>query len=165
MSPSIRTDLVDAYVFRRAGGSIELLQLRRVDRPPETAWQPIMGHVEAGESGVETLWRELREEVGLSPDDAAFVGAWALQGIHPYFLASRDAIMLSPRFAVEVRSGWAPTLNHEHNAWRWTPLAEAERAFGWPGQHGAIAELAAITRRNAPPALDQLRLVPPATGQ
>jgi 8-oxo-dGTP pyrophosphatase MutT (NUDIX family) len=111
--PTLRADLVDAYVFHRAPG-LELLQLRRARDPLRATWQPVMGHVEPGETAVACLWRELREETGLSPRDA--LGAWALEQIHPYFVADLDAVVMSPRFAVEVAPGWEPTLNHEHDA-------------------------------------------------
>jgi ADP-ribose pyrophosphatase YjhB (NUDIX family) len=120
--PRIRTDVVDAYVFRRAG-AIELLQLRRVEAPLDGTWHPVMGHLETGETATACMWRELHEETGLTPSGA--LGAWALEQVHPFFLADRDEIVMSPRFAVEVGAGWAPTLNGEHDAHRWVPIDEA----------------------------------------
>ena len=69
------------------------------------------------------------------------VRAWALEGVHPYFLASLDAIVLSPRFAVEVSEGWSPRLNGEHDGFRWVNARRAERHFMWPGQIAAVREL------------------------
>jgi hypothetical protein len=57
-------------------------------------------------------------------------------------MASIDAVVLSPRFATEVRGSWAPTLNPEHSAFRWVPAAEADAAFMWPGQRASCAEIA-----------------------
>ena len=155
--PTLRADVIDAYVFRRhaSGTAIELLQLRRTDEPMRGTWQPVMGHIEAEESSVTCLWRELGEETGLARADAA--GAWALEQVHPFYMASRDEIMLSPRFAVEVAPDWEPTLNAEHDAHRWVPADEAHEHFCWPGQHDAIAELLDM-RANAPDRLTSLRL-------
>ncbi|MEM9166277.1 MAG: NUDIX domain-containing protein [Planctomycetota bacterium] len=141
VGPRLRTDVVDVYVFRRTP-EVELLQLRRAAEPFAGAWHPIMGHVEPGETAVQTAARELGEEVGLAAGTAAVLGAWQLEQTHPFFLADRDEIVLSPRFVVEAEAGFQPLLNDEHDAHRWIPIAEAPRAFIWPGQRHAIRELA-----------------------
>jgi len=171
--PSVRADIIDAYIFRRAGSepsraredadtasqpgardahssdtpAIELLQLRRARAPLTHTWQPVMGHVEPGETAVRCLWRELAEETGLAPADV--LGAWALEQVHPFYLPELDAVMLSPRFAVEVAGDWTPRLNHEHDASRWVPAAEAESRFMWPGQQAAIEELIGLLSSDA----------------
>lgn len=155
--PTIRADIVDAYVFRRQSddrGRIELLQLRRVGNPMHGTWQPVMGHTEPGERAVDTFWRELREETGLTPDRA--LGAWALEQVHPFFIWTTDEIVMSPRFAVEVPADWEPTLNEEHDAARWVALEDARDRFLWPGQIEAIDELAAMLTN--PDRLDALQL-------
>ena len=139
----IRADLVDAYLFRRdANGAVELLQLRRTGEPLGGTWQPVMGHIGQGETAVACMRREVAEETGLTVSDA--LGAWALEQVHPFFLAARDEIVMSPRFAVEVGAAWEPTLNDEHDAHRWVPIDEANDRFLWPGQHAAIAELCSM---------------------
>lgn len=155
--PRIRTDLVDVYVFRRTrvpsrldpsgearggGERIEFLQLRRAGTEPLSGtWQCIMGHVEPGETAIECAWRELSEEAGLTPRDPALLGFWALEQVHPYYLPSRDAIMMSPRFATEVAPDWTPTLNDEHDDARWVSAADAMHAFMWPGQRACVREI------------------------
>lgn len=138
--PVVRTDIVDVYLFRDAGaaGGIELLQLLRVGEPLGGTWQPIMGHIEPGEAAPATALRELREEVGLEKDDPSVLGIWALEQVHPFYLAALDCIVMSPRFGVLVRSGWEPVLNAEHSAFRWTARDED---FMWPGQRGSIEEI------------------------
>ncbi|MEL6328040.1 MAG: NUDIX domain-containing protein [Planctomycetota bacterium] len=137
--PRVRTDIVDVYVFRRGATDVSLLQLLRARDPLGGTWQPVMGHVEAGERAVDTVWRELGEEVGLRPPSGV-VGAWALEQVHPFFLADRDEIIMSPRFAVEVERGWEPELNDEHEGARWVSSGD-EGSFMWPGQRAAVREL------------------------
>lgn len=139
--PRLRTDVVDVYVFRaHKGGGIEHLQLRRARAPLARTWQPIMGHVEPGEQAVQTAVRELHEEVALTiAASPPVLGFWQLEQVHPYFLAEIDAVVCSPRFAVEVDDSWSPALNAEHTDWRWT----ADHAdFLWPGQRHALREIA-----------------------
>lgn len=163
--PVIRTDVLDVYLFRRVGTKeeIELLQLLRASEPLAKTWQPVMGHIEPGETATAGMWRELFEETGLAPGDARLLGAWALEGVHPYLVARLDTIFMSPRFAVEVHPDWTPTLCAEHSDWRWVALARIQEHFMWPGQLASIGELA--ERVLAPGSLceDSLRLpLPPA---
>lgn len=138
--PTIRTDVIDVYVFRREP-TPEVLQLRRARAPFLGDWHPVMGHIEPGETAEAAALRELREEIGLALDDRAFVALYQLEQTFPFFLADRNEIMLSPRFAAEVRRKFVPTLNPEHDGHRWVALVEPAR-FIWPGQRHALAELA-----------------------
>jgi dihydroneopterin triphosphate diphosphatase len=154
MAPVVRTDIVDVYVFRRwpdlamsrTEPHVEFLQLFRINDPLISTWQPVMGHVEEGESATECALREVAEEVGLSEGAAGFVGMWALEQVHPYYIAELDSIIMSPRFAVEVTGTWRPTLNGEHGSERWIPAHQANRYFMWPGQLAAVREVIALLK-------------------
>lgn len=166
--PRLRTDVIDVYVYQRAvrapenlttsarrtGPSMDsdagaaskreaiyFLQLLRSGPPLAGTWHPVMGHIEAGETAAECAWRELREELGLFPQDPYLLHVHALEQVHPFFIAELDAIVLSPRFVCEVRSGWSPRLNDEHTEFRWIEASEAARYFTWPGQLAACREI------------------------
>ena len=175
--PRVRTDVIDVYVFQRAekpprpvvgasasgsswggvtpdtGADVErdvyFLQLLRARDPLGQTWQPVMGHAEKGEKAVACAVRELAEEVGLPKGDRALRGLWALEQVHPFFIAELDAIVMSPRFAAEVEPGWTPRLNDEHTAHRWVHFRDVVRpgggggevAFMWPGQRAAAREI------------------------
>jgi len=136
----IRSDLVEAFIFRRRAGAIDLLQMRRradAKRSPGT-WQPVLGHIEEGESALEAARREVGEETGLEGADC--LGWWQLEQVHPFFVADANAIFLCPRFVVEAAASWEPVLDNEHEAHRWVALGNADDAFIWPGQREAIRE-------------------------
>jgi len=143
--PRIRTDIVDVYVFRqrlpKEGPSVEFLQLRRREEPLAGSWQPVMGHVEAGETATDAAVRELREEIGLQAAGMECLGLWQLNGVHPFYMARGDAIVMSPRFAAQVRPEFEPRLCEEHDAWRWVAPEDVETCFMWPGQRLAIQEV------------------------
>jgi 8-oxo-dGTP pyrophosphatase MutT (NUDIX family) len=137
--PLVRTDVLEIYVFRRILGGAEYLQLKRAEVPLLETWQPIIGHSEEGESTQVAMWREADEEAGIKR--AEVLGAWAMEGVHPYYLHRRDAIIMSPRFAIEVKMGWKPTLNEENSAARWVAPRDIQSLFMWPGQRATIAEI------------------------
>ncbi|GIW74479.1 MAG: hypothetical protein KatS3mg103_1001 [Phycisphaerales bacterium] len=207
---TVRADLVTAYVLREPGPApggqaasqagdlvgdraavqgvgqgalqaFELLQLRRLHPPARGTWQPVMGHVEAGETAVQAAVRELGEEVGLRPGSRAWRGFWQLEEVHPYFVAELDAVVLGPSFAVLVAQGWEPDLDAEpapparlgagdspacasHDAHRWVAGWQAAGAFLWPGQRRSVAEALELLATRGSALERALRLAPPARG-
>ena len=166
----IRADVIDVYVFTRIPASdpmershrparpdaeaawnesqaaapiVYFLQLLRSGPPLENTWHPVMGHVHAGETSVACARRELEEELNLRPADPAILGFWALEQVHPFYIAAIDTVVMSPRFACEVRwgGGWIPRLNDEHSAHRWVRHTDADRMFMWPGQKACCREI------------------------
>jgi 8-oxo-dGTP pyrophosphatase MutT (NUDIX family) len=180
LGPKIRSDVVDVYIVRTAAengadsafnefattgnpsspADVELLQLQRSRDPLRGTWQPVMGHIEPGETAVQAALRETQEETGLVVDLAALkraretgwtlqkaggcLGMWALEQVHPFYIAAIDCIVLSPRFVVLVDRQWLPILNAEHTASRWVSVRSAGTHFTWPGQLASIAELRTI---------------------
>lgn len=164
--PTLRTDLVDVYVIRQSASewihrvdpSIELLQLHRGRDPLKATWQPVMGHIEKGETAVDAALRELSEELGLTTKTPGFKGLWQLEQVHPFFMADMDAVLMSPRFVAEVGHDWSPRLNKEHDGFRWVPAHQAMRYFMWPGQLEAVREIVDIVFRPGSITHDALRV-------
>lgn len=149
--PELRADVVDVYIARRGTLGIEYLQLLRAQAPMQNTWQPVMGHIEAGETAVQGAKRELKEETGLACGDDHMLALYALEQTHPFFLAELDCVMMSPRFVAEVRAGWNPSLqvlvaSGEHTQFRWVPENRVDDGFMWPGQRAALQEASRVLR-------------------
>ena len=144
--PRVRTDIVDLYVVRPGESrGWEVLQVRRTRAPMLGTWQPVMGHIEAGETAVVAVVREAREELGLEISGLAREGwFWQLEQVWAFYIAAMDCVVMSPRFVVRVGRGWEPALNAEHDARRWVALGEAGRWFMWPGQSHALREVEGV---------------------
>lgn len=118
---------------------VYFLQVLRSGPPLEKTWHPVMGHVEAGETSVQCAVREMREELGLEVHQA--IGIYALEQVHPFYIAHIDTIVMSPRFCVEVPPTWSPALNDEHAAFRWVRESDIDALFMWPGQKSVCREI------------------------
>ncbi len=159
----IRSDIIDVYVFRRlnpaavaVAANVQFLQLRRRSGALGGTWQTIMGHSHDGETAVQTALRELHEETGFEPP--TLLNLWQLEEVNTYFLASHDAIVMSPCFAAEVAPGSEPVLNDEHDAIRWLPRDHCDLHFIWPGQRQAIAGICRDILAGNAPARELLRI-------
>lgn len=83
-------------------------------------WHTVAGGVEDGESFAEAAARELREEVGLRAEPRDLDWTYGYDGVE------------GRAFLVEVEPGWEPTLNAEHDEYRWCAPADAAALYHWP---------------------------------
>jgi len=162
--PVIRSDIVDVYVFRRRSerraGDVEFLQLHRTaGQALAQTWQPVMGHMEQGETAARTALRELEEETGFAPD-AGLLGFWQLESPNTYFLHSHEAIVRSPCFGAQVAPGAEPRLDDSHDQVRWLAPDHADRYLLWPGQRNAVREVLRDILEPGAPAEPMLRIDP-----
>ena len=95
---SVRVSLVDLYVLRGAGPSLECLTLRRAagGRCPGS-WETVHGHIEPGEQPAEAAQRELREETGLAP-----LRLYNLSRVELFYQHRQDEVALVPVFVAFV---------------------------------------------------------------
>jgi lipoyl(octanoyl) transferase len=93
-------------------------------------WHAIAGGVEPGESEAEAAARELEEETGLAAD----VGE-----IRHAYLYDRTRVSC---FLVDVPAGWEPTLDDEHDGYRWCSVGDAQHLMRFADAAAAVARLA-----------------------
>ncbi len=99
------------------------------------AWQYPQGGIEAGERPIDAAWRELREEIGLSPADVRFVAEhsrWMTYELPEDLRSGKSGRGQTQRwhlFDLLVDPASAIALDHdatpEFRAWRWTTARAA----------------------------------------
>src|SRR3954452_12270407 len=95
---SIRASLVDVYVLRGVGSSLQCLVLRRAPggRCPGS-WETVHGHIEPAERPAVAAARELQEETGLAP-----LKLYNLSRVELFYQHRADEVSLVPVFAAFV---------------------------------------------------------------
>lgn len=133
--PRLDACLIEVYVFRRRGGRVGFLGLRR--QPGDSLpgiWQPVTGTLRRGETAVRGALREVREETGLLPRRM-----WRLESVTAFLDPRRDTIRFVTLFAAEVGSRDVVRLSREHNDHGFLSAREAGRRFLWDSQRQGLA--------------------------
>jgi 8-oxo-dGTP pyrophosphatase MutT (NUDIX family) len=92
-------------------------------------WHTVAGGVEDGESYAEAAARELHEEIGLQAEPRDLDRTYVYDDVEVR------------AFVVDVAPDWEPTLNGEHDEYRWCAPADAAALFHWPETRDLALEL------------------------
>jgi dATP pyrophosphohydrolase len=136
-----KTREVAIFIYRGA----EFLLARRV---PQGVWNVIAGQVEDGESFAAAAARELHEETGLVaiPYDLGMPQLYVIRPDEIPLYAQGDRTVAIRSFSIEAPASWEPTLNHEHDTYRWCTLEEAVALAHWPEVRDGLRSVAARLR-------------------
>lgn len=96
-------------------------------------WNVVAGQVEDGESYDDAAARELMEEARLAAP-LLDLGARIPYEIEPRYLplyVPGEHTVTVAAYAVEAPASWEPTLNHEHDDYRWCSLDDALALLHW----------------------------------
>jgi len=131
-------------VVRRGG---EFLVVHRAPAF-DAYWHLVSGGVEAGETARDAALRELREEVELDLGELLDLErrfSYPLAGESEFVRSRYDPSVTEvvvDAFLAEAPAGWEPTLNEEHDEYRWCWADEAERLLFWPEPREVVREVA-----------------------
>ncbi len=152
---SIEVGTVDVFVVRPLpeGWRVLALQRGRETRCP-TAWEPVHGHIEPGETPEQAAVRELREESGLAPDRLYVVR------VAPFYVRRTRTLQLAVVFAAFVDGGADVTTGDEHQRFEWLSVDEALARFAFPGERASLREIVELlSTGDAGPVDDVMRVL------
>ena len=122
-------------------------KLLLMHRAEDRYWHVVAGVVEYGENVADAARRELREESGLVVAELMELGSPVTYQITPVlrerydYPADLHAVTVYS-FATRAPAGWEPTLNEEHDEYRWCTAEEAVSLLHWPEARDAVRRLA-----------------------
>jgi 8-oxo-dGTP pyrophosphatase MutT (NUDIX family) len=116
-----------------------------VHRSPDLGgyWHTIAGGVEAGEALPDAAARELLEETALrvAVHETGIAFHYPLTEEPPERRARYAPDITAVRvscFVADAPDGWEPTLDHEHDDYRWVAADDAPDALFWPDVADAL---------------------------
>jgi dihydroneopterin triphosphate diphosphatase len=127
-SVDLRVAYVDLLVLRGSGEHLEVLCLRRSGggRSPGS-WEAVHGHIDPGETPVQTVLRELSEETGLEPERL-----YSLSRAEAFYRHTANEVVLIPVFAALVSRDARVRLSQEHDQHEWLRAQAARVRMSWP---------------------------------
>lgn len=107
-------------------------------------WNVIAGQIEDGESFAEGAARELMEEAQLAAPllDLGLQEDYEIEPEYRHLYAPDEHTVRVASFAAVAPDHWEPTLNHEHDEYRWCTFDEAIALLYWPEVKLALGALA-----------------------
>jgi mutator protein MutT len=131
-----RIALVDVYVLRGRGETLEVLLLRRArDQVRGGTWEAVHGKIDNGETPVAAARRELREEIGCEP-----LTFYNLSRVEQFYLHHDDEVVLIPVFVAFVAADAVIHLSGEHDTLLWLSPEAAMAQCTWPRAARALED-------------------------
>ncbi len=130
---------IQALIFR-LNPKPEFLVLHVLPRPT-TFWQDVTGKVEANESTIEALRREVREETGIGSKDVL-----EIKQLFAFYYRGRDGASIAEKvFSVKVSSAAKADITKnvypEHDDYRWLSASKAKNLVKWGSNKRAISKV------------------------
>jgi dATP pyrophosphohydrolase len=120
---------IDSYIYRNTeNGPIYLMLKRSPGKYYEHLWQGVAGKIEKGETAVQTVVRELKEETRKEP-----IKIFVADHIASFYNAKYNQIFMVPIFGIEVE-GSEVQLSEEHSEYKWVLFEDALNLLTWKGQ-------------------------------
>ena len=135
--PRVVSDIVDVYVFRRLNGRVQFLLLQR---KPEVSmantWQAFHSQIKMGSTTLQTVREVVNEASDLEVDEI-----YSADYINQFYDEGRDAMVLSPVFAVTVKAQAPVRLSAEYRDAAWFDRDDATSRLPFSGQRWAVRHI------------------------
>lgn len=135
--PHVVSDIVDIYVFRRLNARVQFLLLqRRSDVTLPHTWQAFHAQVRVGDTTMQTIKDTVKRLSGLNVSEV-----FSADYVNQFYDESRDALVLAPVFAVNVRPQSPIDLWDDYRDVAWFDRDEATARLPFSGQRWAVRHI------------------------
>lgn len=135
--PHVVSDIVDIYVFRRLNARVQFLLLqRRSDVALPHTWQAFHAQVRVGDTTMQTIRDSVKRLSGLNVSDV-----YSADYVNQFYDEARDALVLAPVFAVNVRPQSPVDLWEDYRDAAWFDRNEAIARLPFSGQRWAVRHI------------------------
>jgi dATP pyrophosphohydrolase len=129
----VRTSIVCAYIFQRRSEGPRFLLLKRKSSYMFGLWQQVAGKVEKGESAVQAILREIKEETGNRPQYL-----YSADIVETFYDIQHNCLHVVPVFVAELDSKDQVVLSGEHSEFKWVTIDEAKELFSFTQQRLSV---------------------------
>ena len=135
--PRVVSDIVDVYVFRRLNGRVQFLLLQRKPNVSMgNTWQAFHSQIRMGETTLSTVKQVVRDAADLEVDTI-----YSADYINQFYDEGRDAMVLSPVFAVTVKAQAPVRLSEEYRDAGWYDRDDSTTRLPFSGQRWAVRHI------------------------
>ena len=135
--PRFVSDIVDVYVFRRLNARVQFLLLQRAaEASLGNTWQAFHSQIRMGDTTMQTVRRVVEDAIDLEIDEV-----YSADYINQFYDEGRDAIVLSPVFAVTLKRQSPVRLDVEFRDAAWFERDDATLRLPFSGQRWAVRHI------------------------
>lgn len=135
--PRIVSDIVDVYVFRRLNARVQFLLLQRsVEASLGNTWQAFHSQIRMGDTTLQTVRKVVEDAIDLEVAEV-----YSADYINQFYDEGRDAMVLSPVFAVTLRAQSPVRLAPEYRDAAWFERDDATIRLPFSGQRWAVRHI------------------------
>lgn len=131
---SALTKAAGLIVYRHCNASVEYLLLQASNAEPH--WSPPKGHVDPGETNMETALRETQEETGIPPADLTVKQGF--EKVLRYKAFGRNKMVTY--WLAQLLTDRDIVISHEHEAYCWQKVEEACKLVGYQDMQETLKE-------------------------
>ena len=132
----IKSNGIAAILLKEINHTYHVLLLKRTSNTLNNIWCYIGGGIEDGETAIEAVYREIREETGITE-----LELYSSNQFDQIFSPQENYIYIAPVFVGFVKGEHPVILNDEHSEYQWFPFEKAKEVVSLPGNEVVLQSI------------------------
>ena len=132
----IKSTGIAAVLLKKMNNTYYVLLLKRKSIHLNNVWCYIGGRIEDGETAVEAVYREIKEETGITD-----LELYSSNKFDQIFSPQKNYIYIAPVFVGFVHEDQSVYLNDEHSEYQWFPFEKAKEIVSLPGNEEVLQSI------------------------